>query len=152
VVLDRHGVRVTAFSVDHQPVVPAVGYRIDYSGHGVVITGDTRRSEKVVRAAQGADLLIHEALFGEELLARLKEYFRRRGLDAQVERMDRLREYHSSSVDAAEVAAEAGVRTLVLTHVMALKNPIARSLYLRGVTGVFRGRVVVGEDGVRFDL
>ncbi len=54
-------VRVTAFLVDHGAVNPAFGYRIDYAGHSVVISGDTRFSEHLIRFSQGVDCLIHAA-------------------------------------------------------------------------------------------
>ncbi|HEX7019166.1 MAG TPA: MBL fold metallo-hydrolase [Gemmatimonadaceae bacterium] len=65
VVYDSAGVRVTAFTVDHGDVIkPAFGFRIDYAGHGVVLSGDTRPTENLVRFAKGADLLIHEVAMG----------------------------------------------------------------------------------------
>ena len=61
VVYDRDGVKVTAFTVDHGPAIkPAVGYRIDYKGHAVVISGDTRYDQNVIKYGIGVDLLIHE--------------------------------------------------------------------------------------------
>ena len=60
VIFERDGVRVTAFLVDHAPIVPAFGYRVDYQGRSVVLSGDTRVSENLVRHAQGTDVLIHE--------------------------------------------------------------------------------------------
>ncbi len=60
VVYERNGVRVTAFDVDHGDVKPALGYRVDYGGQSVVISGDTRFSENLIRFSTGADLLIHE--------------------------------------------------------------------------------------------
>jgi ribonuclease Z len=65
VVFDQHGVRVTAFLVDHSPVTPAFGYRIDYRGRSVVLSGDTRTSENLIRFAQGVDVLVHEVLDAE---------------------------------------------------------------------------------------
>ena len=53
--------RVSAFLVDHGPVKPAFGYRIDYSGHAVVISGDTKFSQNLVDFSKGADCLIHVA-------------------------------------------------------------------------------------------
>ena len=60
-VYDHGGVRVTAFRVDHLNIRPAVGYRVDYGGHSVVISGDTRFSENLIRFAKGADCLLHVA-------------------------------------------------------------------------------------------
>jgi ribonuclease Z len=57
---ERNGVRVTPFNVDHAPVEPAFGYRIDFRGRSVVLSGDTRFSENLIRHSEGADLLVHE--------------------------------------------------------------------------------------------
>ena len=62
VVFDQQGVKVTAFLVDHSPVAPAFGYRVDYRGHSAVLSGDTRVSENLIRHAQGVDVLVHEVL------------------------------------------------------------------------------------------
>jgi len=59
-IYELNGVKVTAFLVDHGPVTPAFGYRVDYGGHAVVISGDTRPSENLIKFAHGADVLIHE--------------------------------------------------------------------------------------------
>jgi len=69
VVYDRQGVKVTAFLVDHSPVTPAFGYRIDYRGRSVVLSGDTRMSENLIRFAQGVDVLVHEVLDTETVRA-----------------------------------------------------------------------------------
>jgi ribonuclease Z len=60
VIYESNGVKVTAFLVDHGPVKPAFGYRVDYRGHSVVMSGDTKPSDNLVRFSQGVDLLIHE--------------------------------------------------------------------------------------------
>lgn len=60
VVYESNGVKVTAFLVDHGPVTPAFGYRVDFRGHSVAISGDTKPSENLVKFASGVDLLIHE--------------------------------------------------------------------------------------------
>jgi len=65
IVFDQQGIRVTAFMVDHSPVTPAFGYRIDYRGHSVVLSGDTRVSENLIQHAQGVDVLVHEVLDAE---------------------------------------------------------------------------------------
>jgi ribonuclease Z len=60
-IYEKNGVKVTAFLVDHGPVKPAFGYRVDYAGHSVAMSGDTRFSENLIKHSQGVDLLIHEA-------------------------------------------------------------------------------------------
>lgn len=60
VVYEANGVKVTAFTVDHGPVKPALGYRVDYRGHSVVMSGDTKPSDNLVKYSQGVDVLIHE--------------------------------------------------------------------------------------------
>jgi len=71
VVYEKNGVKVTAFDVDHGLVKPALGYRIDYGGRSVVISGDTRFSENLIRFATGTDVVVHEvAAVKEELLSK----------------------------------------------------------------------------------
>ena len=69
VVYEQSGVKVTAFEVNHGDAIkPAVGYRIDYKGHSVVISGDTRYNENVIKYGTGADLLIHEVAMARPAL------------------------------------------------------------------------------------
>src|SRR5262249_3858829 len=61
VVFDEGGVKVTAFEVDHGDAIkPAYGYRIDYKGRSVLISGDTRLNKNVIKYGAGVDLLVHE--------------------------------------------------------------------------------------------
>ncbi|HZQ67603.1 MAG TPA: MBL fold metallo-hydrolase [Terriglobales bacterium] len=60
VVYEANGVKVTAFLVDHGPIKPAFGYRVDYRGHSVVLSGDTIPSDNLVKFSQNVDVLIHE--------------------------------------------------------------------------------------------
>lgn len=62
VIFDEEGVKVTAFVVDHAPVTPAFGYRVDFRGRSVALSGDTRVSENLIKFATGVDVLIHEAI------------------------------------------------------------------------------------------
>ena len=62
VVYQADGVKVTAFLVDHGDIRPAFGYRVDYAGHSVTLSGDTRPSENLIKHAEGTDVLIHEVV------------------------------------------------------------------------------------------
>jgi ribonuclease Z len=151
-VLERNGLRVTAFRVHHDPVQPAVGYRIEYRGRIVVVSGDTTPTEATVRAAKGADLLIHEAL-AAHLTERAKARASETGYGRLSKMIGDVVDYHSTPVQAAEIAQRAGAKTLVLTHVFPpLANGIARRMFMRGVSKAFDGEIVLGHDGQRFDL
>jgi ribonuclease Z len=152
VVLDEGGLRVTAFAVDHAPVSPAVGYRFDFAGRSVVVSGDARKSASVIANARGADLLVHEALC-PPLIERAAATARGLGRERLAKLATDVLDYHTSAVQAAEVAREAGVGKLVLTHLVpAPPNAIARRLFLAGTADAFPGEIVLGEDGMRFHL
>lgn len=150
-VFDRNGLKVTMFRVLHDPVKPAVGYRFDYKGNVVVVSGDTAKSESVIVHAKDADILIHEALSRDMMgrIARIvSEHNPRLGKMAN----DTLG-YHTSPVEAAEVARDANAKMLVFSHVVpGPRNFIMRRMFLSGVDDVFTGTIVLGEDGQRFTL
>lgn len=152
VVFERDGLRVTMFAVDHRPVEPAVGYRFDFGGRSLVVSGDTRKHQAVIANARGADLLVHEAL-QPGLVERANRVARRIGRERLAELAGDIPDYHTTPVEAAEIAREAGVAHLVLTHLVpAPPNALARRLFLAGVADAFDGEVTLGEDGMRFSL
>ena len=108
VVLDEHGVKVTAFLVDHGPVRPAFGYRIDYGGHSVVLSGDTRVSENLIRHARGTDVLVHEAIDEEAL---------RNRPDRPAEQViAAIIAHHTTPQQAGEVFTRVAPRLAVFSH------------------------------------
>jgi ribonuclease Z len=140
------------FRVDHRPVDPAVGYRFDWRGRSVVVSGDTRKSPSLVEHAKGADLLIHEVL-DPTLIGRAVEAARDLGMDRLAKLASDIPSYHTSPREAGEVAKEAGVDRLVLTHfVPPPRNPLLRRRFTEPAREAFGGEVTVGEDGMRFTL
>jgi ribonuclease Z len=134
VVYDAGGVTVTAFEVDHSPVKPALGYRIDYGGHSVVLSGDTRVSDNVIRRATGVDVLIHEVFDPETL--------RRAGVPP--DRAQSIVAYHTTPEQAGRVFAAAKPRLAVFSHVC---TPAATDDdLLRPTRRTYQGRLEVGED------
>jgi ribonuclease Z len=117
VVYEQDGVRIIAFTVDHGPVRPAFGYRIEYGGRSIVISGDTKASENLTRAAQGADLLIHEAL-APNLVGIMEQESAAQGLTGVEHIFHDIPDYHTSPAEAADVAAQANVGALALTHLI----------------------------------
>lgn len=137
VVYEGSDVRVTAFAVDHRPVEPAFGYRFDCGGKVIVISGDTRPSDNLIRHARNADILIHEAY--------LPGYFDRGQNSPDV--AEKLKHYHTSADEVGEVAAAAGVRMLVITHVIPGNSDAE---FLERASKAYKGKIVVGHDLMRF--
>lgn len=119
VVFAGNGVRVTAFLVDHGPVRPAFGYRVDYRGHSVVLSGDTRVSENLIRHARGADVLIHEVIDPDALRAR-------RDLPGP-EVVAAIIAHHTTPEQAGEVFRRVAPRLAVYSHAPASEGVLART-------------------------
>ena len=117
VVLEEHGLKVTAFIVDHSPIEPAVGYRFDYRGRSAVISGDTVLVPTLVAASKGADLLVHDAL-SPELLNMVADAAGEAGLSMRSRILADVPDYHATAPDAADAAREAGVGALAITHIV----------------------------------
>jgi len=135
VVYDDGVCRVTAFAVDHRPVVLAFGYRFDCGGKSIVVSGDTRPTANLVKFAKGADVLVCEAYLPEHFLK----------VDTP-EVAARLMHYHTSAEEAGQIAAQAGVKTLVLTHLIPAG---AAETFRERAAKAFKGKIVVGDDLVR---
>lgn len=136
VVYDDGEVKVTAFLVDHAPVNPAFGYRFESHGRLIVFSGDYHPHEDTVRAVKGADVLVSEVY--------LPEYFDR-ARDTRV--AERLKRYHCTPEQAAELAAKAGVKKLVFTHII---PPDRADEIVRNAKKIFGGEIVAGRDLLRF--
>jgi ribonuclease Z len=139
VVYKQNGVTVTAFSVDHAAgSTRAFGYRIDYARRSVVISGDTRPSENLVKFAQGADVLIHEVIAA-----------RPAALSAS-ERARQTVSIHTSPEDAGRIFERLKPKLAVYTHVSLVGGPAGRQILAADLIprtrSTYDGRVEVGED------
>jgi len=141
VLLQDENVKVTSALVHHPPVVPSFGYRFDAADRSIVISGDTAPSDNLVRLAQGADVLVHDALYVpgvDRLVARVPNA-------AALKRS--IMSHHTSAEDAGRVAQKAGVKTLVLSHLVPPDDPgITDQMWLDAAQVHFKGTVVLGKD------
>ena len=127
--------RVTAFEVDHGPVKPAYGYRIDCGGRSVVLSGDTRPSDNLVRHSRGADLLIHE------VAAMTGEHLESSPIASQV------LAHHTSPEAAGEIFSRVQPRLAVYSHIVLLGGLTADDL-VTGTRKTYAGPLEVGRDGM----
>lgn len=147
VIYDEGGLRITAFAVDHEPISPAYGYRFDYKGRSVVFSGDTARSHSLAVHARGADVLIHEAML-MDVVAQMEAAAAKYGRTSFAKILHDIPGYHASPRDAAEVAAEAGVRHLVFSHVIPpVPHWLGGRMFLRD-TGIGGVDTRLGYDGM----
>lgn len=129
-------VTVTSALVDHETVRPAFAYRFDTPQRSIVISGDTRYSQALVALAKGADLLIHEAIYAPSIPALAGENA------PKLE--EHLRLSHTVAEDVGRVATAAGVRKLVLSH---LVGPgVTDEMWIAAVRKTYAGEVLVGRD------
>jgi ribonuclease BN (tRNA processing enzyme) len=141
VVMRDENVKVTSALVDHPPVTPAFAYRFDTADRSIVISGDTNRSDNLVKLAQGADVLVHEALYVPAVDR----------LVAQVPNAAALKRHlinsHTSVEDCGRVAAVAGVKTLVLSHLVPCDDPtITEQMWIDAARPHFKGEIIVARD------
>lgn len=151
-VLERNGLTVTAFAVEHEPVMPAVGYRFDYRGRSLVVSGDTKPSENLLRFSGNVDLLAHEAL-----APRLMKIMEEAAEEIDAEHIRKIAvdvlDYHTSPVEAAEIAQRAKASHLLYYHLVPPLpvRPMER-FFLEGVEDVYGGDVTLGRDGTLISL
>ncbi|HEY4343005.1 MAG TPA: MBL fold metallo-hydrolase [Parvibaculum sp.] len=152
-VFDKDGLKISAFLVDHHPVEPSYGYKVEYQGRVAIISGDTKKTESVERFSKGADLLVHEAL-NHDMLKLIGQALTETGGKRFAKMLHDTVGYHTSPVEAAEIAHAANVPLLVLTHIVPpLPNALARHMFMRGVAEVRgNGQTILGDDGLMISM
>jgi ribonuclease Z len=144
IIFERNGVRVTAFEVDHGPAIkPAYGYRVDYGGRSVLISGDTRFSENLIKNGQGADLLVHAiAATQPELLENVM--------------IRRIMDHHTKPDEAAVVFNRTKPKLAVYTHFVqqgtrSVPAPTVDEIVAQ-TRKTYAGPLQAGEDLMSFDI
>jgi ribonuclease Z len=144
VVYERDGVRVSAFEVDHgDEIKPAYGYRIDYKGRSVLISGDTRFSENLIRNGKGVDLLVH-AIAGSkpELLQNIV--------------VRRILDHHTLPPEAATVFNRTKPKLAVYTHIVLQRTATVPPPTVEDIVAetrkTYSGPLQAGEDLMSFDI
>ena len=140
-VMQNDDVKVTSALVSHPPIARAYAYRFDTRDRSIVFSGDTTFAPSLVTLAKGADVLVHEILYPpgvDRLLAKVPNAatLRKHLIDS-----------HTVPEDVGRVAAQAGVKTLVLSHFVPGDDPeVTDAMWTEGVRKHFDGTIVVGKD------
>jgi ribonuclease Z len=145
VVYEKDGLKVTAFDVDHKPISPAFGYRIDYAGYSVVLSGDTRVNENLIQFSKGTDVLIHEvAMVRQEMLDKSAP-------------MRAVMAHHVSPEEAGTVFSRVKPRLAILSHfVLVTADPKISAPTVTEVAASARrtwdGPLEIGEDLMSIEI
>lgn len=142
---EMNGVKVTPFTVRHSDFIDsALGYRIEYNGHSVILSGDTRYSENLIRFAKGADLLVHEVAAANES-------------SMQNSLINQILGFHTSPEEAGKVFEQVKPKLAVYSHIVLLTadsslSPPSVDELLERTKQVYQGPVQIGEDLLRIDI
>lgn len=148
VVYEKNGVKVTAFTVDHGATKPAVGYRIDYKGRSVLISGDTRYNENVIKYGMNVDLMLHEVLIASAKLLQARP------------QLKSIFDLHTSPDQCGEIFSRTKPKLAAYTHLVFFGGPAfgapvpAPSVddLIAETRKTYNGPLESGEDLMAFDI
>ncbi len=145
---ERGQFSITAIAVDHSPISPAFGYRVDYGDRSVVISGDTVVSKNLMEASRGVDLMLHDAL-SPLILERAIKQAEEAGLKFRAQILRDVTNYHAHAADIARAAEAAGVKQLAFYHMVPPpQDEAAERVFMTGVPD----DVVLTDDLMWFEL
>jgi ribonuclease BN (tRNA processing enzyme) len=142
VIMREKGVVVTCALVDHPPVKPAFAYRLDSPDRSIVISGDTKRSDALIKLARRADVLVHEAIWPAAIERLLTGLYNAEALKRSI------LGHHTSAEEVGRVAAQAEVKSLVLSHFVPAEDPeLTDEQWTNAVRrGGYNGPIILGKD------
>ena len=147
-VLQDGDLKITAYMAEHPPIHPAVGYRIDYRGRSVVVSGDSNVSANTIEVADGADLLLHDAL-SLPMVTALASSLEANRRSRQSKIVADVIDYHASTASLIELIAQSDVDMVAYYHLVPVPpNSIAESVFMRDAPDNF----VLTSDLMWFEL
>jgi len=138
VVYEKNGVKVIAFAVDHGVIKPAFGYRVEYNGRSVVLSGDTKYSENLIKFAKGADLLVHEVMIAPDTLSKSDPKYN-------------ITQHHTTPEQAAQIFTEIKPKLAAYSHIVKLYGRTEDEIMKRTKAN-YSGPLIMGEDLMSFSI
>lgn len=143
IIFKQGGLEAGIFTVDHGSIGPAAGFCFTFKGKKAVFSGDTAPCTSLLENARGADILIHES-YSSKWIKRSGDIYSR-----DVEKsLEKARSKHTSTLEAADIARQAGAGHLVLTHHIPsiLPVPELEKDYICGMEKIYKGSITMGRD------
>ena len=145
---NNEGLVITAFLVDHAPITPAYGYRFDFKGRAVVVSGDSNVVESLVTAAKDADLLLHDAL-SLPIVKAMEEGATKAGRTRQAKIFGDIQNYHAGADTMGTLKAQTGIGMLAAYHLVPPpRNILMERIFKRDLPA----GTVLTRDGMVFSL
>jgi ribonuclease Z len=146
IVYNQGGIRITAFTVDHGPIKPAFGFRVDWKDRSVTISGDTALTPELAKAAKGSDLFVSEML-SPRIVKILENSARKASNPNRAKIFADIQNYHISPEQAADVAKQADVGMLAFTHIVPSVPKFMEGALVGGAADHFSGPIKIMHDG-----
>ena len=145
VVFDRNGVKVTAFEVNHGELIkPAYGYRVNFGGRSMLISGDTKYDERIISEANGVDVLIHEVAIATPELIR------------QYPLLVNVFEHHTYPEEAGKIFSAVKPKLAVYSHIILPSisggAPVTVDDLITQTRTSYQGPLLVGDDLTVIDI
>jgi ribonuclease Z len=137
-IFDKNGVKVIAIEVDHFPIKPAFGFRIEYKGHSVVLSGDTRYSENLIKFAKGTDLMIHEVIIAPDTIGKSDPRYH-------------ILAHHTTAEQAGMIFNAVKPKLAAFSHIIKLYG-LKEEDILRSTKVNYSGPLIMGEDLMSFSI
>ena len=137
-IYEENGVKVIAFKVDHYPNIPAFGYRVEYKGRSVVLSGDTRYSENLITFAKPTDLLVHEVVVAPDTMGKTDPRYN-------------ILMQHTTPEQTAKVFNEVKPKLAVYSHIAKLYGQTEKDI-LKRTKANYSGPIIIGEDLMSFSI
>jgi len=145
-VTQDENVKVSAILVEHPPVKPAFAYRFDFKDRSIAFSGDTAPLDAVAEMAKGADVLVHETMHVPAVETYIKGQIAL-GRPVKFEAfMAHMKADHTPTEDVGRIAQNAGVKTLVLSHLTPAIDSITDETWREPAAQYFKGEIIVGKD------
>lgn len=139
-------VKVSSIVVQHPPVKPSLGYRFDFKDRSIAFSGDTVPLDAVAKMARGADVLVHEAMYLPAVEPEVKARLAQGQPGTLADFMAHMKADHTPAEDAGRIAQEAGVKTLVLSHLTPAIASVSDETWRAAAAKHFKGEIIVAQD------
>ena len=136
IILENDSLKITAFEVDHHPLKPAFGFRIDYKGYSVAFSGDTRPCENLLKHCKSVDLLVHEGAS--------PDWFRKKAHFHTEQQIQAVLDHHTLPTQAGEIFKKLKPRLAVFSHIE--NEPEAANELISKTRQKYSGPILVGQD------